>query len=218
MRQEIGQADHGGRGGGGVRFEPGSGSAGRGLSVGAVRRFRRRRPQAPRLALPFANEGDARAPQSAARPRSGYSGGSQAYCVRTCDGRYFPISGVQRPEPRRVVQQISARPAKPKVVYGSNIDMRQPRAESPIRSCRMRFAIATNWSQGAPATARTRSVWRRSRSRTIATLRKGDIVAGADGLVVAGHAADKRGASLNFSPASERCVRAISVCRWWRPE
>ncbi len=34
------------------------------------------------------------------------------------------------------------------------------------------------------------------------TLRKGDIVAGSDGLVVAGRGADKRGASLNFSPAS----------------
>ena len=39
------------------------------------------------------------------------------------------------------------------------------------------------------------------------TLRKGDIVAGENGLVVAGRGADKRGASLNFSPASER-VRA----------
>ncbi len=39
------------------------------------------------------------------------------------------------------------------------------------------------------------------------TLRKGDIVAGENGLVVAGHGVDKRGASLNFSPASEK-VRA----------
>ena len=40
------------------------------------------------------------------------------------------------------------------------------------------------------------------------TLRKGDIVAGADGLMVArGRAKDARGASLNFSPAP-RSVRA----------
>ena len=39
------------------------------------------------------------------------------------------------------------------------------------------------------------------------TLRKGDIVAGENGLLVAGRSADKRGAALNFSPASER-VRA----------
>ena len=39
------------------------------------------------------------------------------------------------------------------------------------------------------------------------TLRKGDIVAGTNGLLVAGRSADRRGAELNFSPASEK-VRA----------
>ena len=33
------------------------------------------------------------------------------------------------------------------------------------------------------------------------TLRKGDLVAGANGLMVAGRSADPRGAALNFSPA-----------------
>ena len=32
----------------------------------------------------------------------------------------------------------------------------------------------------------------------------GDVVAGANGLLVAGRSADRRGAELNFSPASER--------------
>ena len=36
------------------------------------------------------------------------------------------------------------------------------------------------------------------------TLRRGDIVAGADGLMVAGRSADRRGASLNLSPAPEK--------------
>jgi len=39
------------------------------------------------------------------------------------------------------------------------------------------------------------------------TLRKGDIVVGAGGTLAAGQGADKRGASLNFSPASQQ-VRA----------
>src|SRR5881394_1917298 len=43
------------------------------------------------LTLPFASEGGQSNPQGEARPRSG--GGGQAYCVRTCDGRYFPITG-----------------------------------------------------------------------------------------------------------------------------
>jgi len=78
----------------------------------------------------------------------------------------------------------------------------------------MPFATVTSWSQDAPATARTRSVSASVKIENDATLRKGDLVAGADGLMVAGHAADRRGASLNFSPASNRCARA---CRSWPP-
>ena len=33
---------------------------------------------------------------------------------------------------------------------------------------------------------------------------RGDIVAGENGLLVAGRSADRRGAELNFSPASEK--------------
>src|SRR2546427_9703806 len=46
------------------------------------------------IRLPFGGEGNFFAPQNDPRPRVGYyPGGSQAYCVRTCDGRYFSGSG-----------------------------------------------------------------------------------------------------------------------------
>src|ERR1700744_3363322 len=41
------------------------------------------------MPLPFASEGETNAPADA---RAHFAGG-QAYCVRTCDGRYFPITG-----------------------------------------------------------------------------------------------------------------------------
>ncbi|MDP1881767.1 MAG: DUF2865 domain-containing protein, partial [Bradyrhizobium sp.] len=47
------------------------------------------RSRAPQIHLPFAGEGEPFAPQREARPRYG---GGQAYCVRTCDGRYFPVN------------------------------------------------------------------------------------------------------------------------------
>src|SRR5260370_33340855 len=50
------------------------------------------RSHAPSLPLPFAGEGNPFAPLNEARSRAGYSGGGQAYCVRTCDGRSFPLS------------------------------------------------------------------------------------------------------------------------------
>ena len=124
------------------------------------------RPRVSAVPLSFANEGDAQSQQSGARARSGYSGGSQAYCVRTCDGRYSPSAApAARAAPRRAT--ISARRAKPKWSMAAISIMPRPRAESPIRSCRMRFATVTNWLRGAPATAGTRPVSRRSRSRTI---------------------------------------------------
>ncbi len=49
-------------------------------------------PHAPALPLPFANEGNGRPAVPQGQTRSRYAGG-QAYCVRSCDGRYFPIVG-----------------------------------------------------------------------------------------------------------------------------
>src|SRR5690242_8132155 len=41
----------------------------------------------PQVILPFGEEGPP--PMEAPRPRVAYGGG-QAWCVRSCDGRYFP--------------------------------------------------------------------------------------------------------------------------------
>ena len=47
------------------------------------------------------------------------------------------------------------------------------------------------------------------------TLRKGDIVAGANGLMVANPEGGKR-AEANFTPLPENVRRASSTCPWWR--
>jgi hypothetical protein len=56
------------------------------------------RPPPSAAPLSFANEGDLRA---GVRSRPGYSAGSQAYCVRTCDG---PHQRLEQPEPCHLVQ------------------------------------------------------------------------------------------------------------------
>src|SRR5579863_2819934 len=82
------------------------------------------RPQAPMTPLPYASEGNTGAPQSDApqRQRPLYSSsGSQAYCVRTCDGRYFPITATGNQS--KAASCNSFCPAsETKVVYGGNID------------------------------------------------------------------------------------------------
>jgi hypothetical protein len=160
------------------------------------------RPQAPAVRLPFANEGGAiAAPQGDPRPRAAYSGGGQAYCVRTCDGRYFPIAASDRQS--RAASCNSFCPASDtKVVYGSSIDNAATESGKPYSELPNAFRYRNELVAGCTCNGKDQVGLAPVRIENDPTLRKGDIVAGSDGLVVAGRGADKRGASLNFSPAS----------------
>jgi hypothetical protein len=162
------------------------------------------RPHAP--SMPFANEGGAIAPQGEARARTGYSGGGLAYCVRTCDGRYFPISGSDRQS--RAASCNSFCPASDtKIVYGSNIDNAATETGKPYSELPNAFRYRTEIVAGCTCNGKDQIGLAPVKIEDDPTLRKGDIVAGSNGLVVAGRGADRRGASLSLSPASE-AVRA----------
>ena len=161
------------------------------------------RSHAPSIPLPFVGEGNPFAPQNDARSRAGYSGGGQAYCVRTCDGRYFPISASDSQS--RAASCSSFCPAsETKVVYGSNIDNAATESGKPYSELPNAFRYRNELVAGCTCNGKDQIGLAPVRIENDPTLRKGDIVAGADGLMVAGRGADKRGASLNFSPASER--------------
>ena len=65
------------------------------------------------IRLPFAGEGSPAAPQSEVPgPRIITYGGSQAFCVRSCDGRYFPVNGPDN-QSRAASCNSSTRRAKP---------------------------------------------------------------------------------------------------------
>jgi hypothetical protein len=156
--------------------------------------------------LPFTNEGGAVAPQGDPRPRASYSGGGQAYCVRTCDGRYFPISASDGQS--RAASCNSFCPASDtSIVYGSGIDNAATESGKPYSELPNAFRYRSELVAGCTCNGKDQVGLAPVRIENDPTLRKGDIVAGSDGLVVAGRGADKRGASLNFSPASET-VRA----------
>jgi hypothetical protein len=174
------------------------------------------RPQAPAVRLSYAYEGDPRAPQSGVRSRSGYSGGSgrfggsQAYCVRTCDGRYFPISG-SNGQSRAASCNDFCPASETKVVYGSNIDNAATDSGKPYSELPNAFRYRNEMVAGCTCNGKDQIGLAPVKIEKDATLRKGDLVAGADGLMVAGHAADKRGASLNFSPASQALRARVPV-------
>jgi hypothetical protein len=164
------------------------------------------RPQAPAVRLPFGNESNPTAPPGDPRPRAGYSGGGQAYCVRTCDGRYFPITASDAQS--RAASCNSFCPASDtRIVYGSSIDNAATESGKPYSELPNAFRYRNELVAGCTCNGKDQVGLAPVRIENDPTLRKGDIVAGSNGLVVAGRGADKRGASLNFSPASA-AVRA----------
>lgn len=156
--------------------------------------------------LPFANEGDMFGrPAMQPRPRlsaSGDTGGSgQAYCVRTCDGRYFPISAGDNQS--HAASCHSFCPAsETKVVFGSTIDHAATENGKPYSQLPNAFRYRNELVAGCTCNGKDSLGLARIKIEDDPTLRRGDIVAGANGLVVASRSAEKRGGSMNFSPAS----------------
>jgi hypothetical protein len=158
------------------------------------------RSHAPSIPLPFATESNPFAQQSDARPRGV---GGQAYCVRSCDGRYFPISASDGQS--RAASCSSFCPAsETNIVYGSNIDTAATETGKRYSELPNAFRYRGELVAGCTCNGKDQIGLAPVRIENDPTLRKGDIVAGADGLMVVGRGADKRGASLNFSPASEQ--------------
>jgi hypothetical protein len=157
------------------------------------------RPHVASMPLPFANEGD----PVALQPRTGYAGSGQAYCVRTCDGRYFPISTSDGQS--RAASCSSFCPAsETKVVYGGNIDNAATEGGKLYSQLPNAFRYRNELVAGCTCNGKDQIGLAPVRIENDPTLRKGDLVAGAEGLMVAGRGADKRGASLYLSPASQK--------------
>ena len=160
------------------------------------------RPQTPAMPLPFASEGNSLADPATPRPRALYSSGSQAYCVRSCDGRYFPISAAGNQS--KAASCNSFCPAsETRVVYGSGIDNAVTENGKPYSELPNAFRYRNELVAGCTCNGKDPTGLASVRIEDDPTLRKGDIVAGAGGLMVAGRGADRRGASLNLSPAPE---------------
>ena len=135
------------------------------------------------------------------RPRV-YGGGSQAYCVRTCDGRHFPISSSGNQS--RAASCNSFCPAsETKVVYGGNIDNAVTEDGKPYSELPNAFRYRDELVAGCTCNGKDPTGLAAVKIEDDPTLRRGDIVASPDGLMVAVRRADRRGASLNLSPAPD---------------
>jgi hypothetical protein len=161
--------------------------------------FHAGRPDAPSMPLPFASEGEANAPGSPAEGRPRFTGG-QAYCVRSCDGRYFPIAGPSN-ESRAASCNSFCPASETRLVYGSNIDSAATETGKPYSELPNAFRYRNEVVAGCTCNGKDQFGLAQVKIEDDPTLRTGDLVAGANGLMVAGRSADQRGAALNFSPA-----------------
>ena len=171
--------------------------------------FNRPRQQ-PYIQMPFADDdGQVYAPRREGRVRyggGGSGGGGQAFCVRTCDGRYFPVTASDNAS--RAASCNSFCPAsETKVFSGSSIDNATAENGKVYSDLPNAFRYRNELVSGCTCNGKDQIGLAPVKIENDPTLRKGDIVAGENGLLVAGRSADKRGAELNFSPASEK-VRA----------
>ena len=137
------------------------------------------------------------------RPRTGsHGGGSQAYCVRTCDGRYFPISATSN-QSRAASCNSFCPAAETKVVYGSHIDSAVTDGGRSYSELPNAFRYRNELVAGCTCNGKDPIGLAAVKIENDPTLRRGDIVAGPNGLMMAARTADRRGASLDLSPAPD---------------
>lgn len=154
------------------------------------------RPQAPMIQMPFGDHFQPAEPEQRAI-------GGQAWCVRTCDGRYFPVAGSDS-ESRAASCNSLCPKADTELVYGSAIDNAATENGKPYSKLPNAFRYRNELVAGCTCNGKDPVGLARVALENDTTLRKGDIVAGENGLMVANKSVDRRGASLDFSPASER--------------
>jgi hypothetical protein len=154
-----------------------------------------RRPSPPPMATAYADpQADPSAARSDAGPRA-ESGPSVSYCVRLCDGRFFPI---QRSAATPVEICNSFCPASPtKVFSGGNIDHAVARDGSRYADLSNAFTYRTRVVPGCTCNGKDAFGLAPIKAAEDPTLRQGDVVATEDGFV-AYSGSHKR--SADFTP------------------
>lgn len=129
------------------------------------------------------------------------SSGGQAYCVRTCDGRYFPITA-QGEQSKAESCKNFCPASETRVFYGSTIDNAASDNGKRYSELTNAFKYRKEMVAGCTCDGTNATGLAPVKIENDPTLKRGDIVAGSDGLLV-NRGNERRGAALNMSPASE---------------
>ena len=147
----------------------------------------------PSTALPFATEGDPNAQSN--QPK--FSQSASAYCVRTCDGRYFPISG-SGGESRTKTCNILCPASETKVVYGGGIDNAYTDRRQPYSALPNAFRYRNEVVSGCTCNGKTSGGLAQIKINDDPTVRRGDKVADANGKLT--YAPKTMASAANYTP------------------
>lgn len=126
-----------------------------------------------------------------------------AWCVRTCDGRYFPIPAPDS-ESRAQLCTNFCPASETKLVYGDNIEDATDTDGRSYSELPNAFRYRTQMVAGCTCNGKDQAGLAPIKIEDDPTLRSGDIVADNKGLMVANLNANKHGVALNLSPIPEK--------------
>lgn len=151
----------------------------------------------PTPRMPYADEGDFNDSPRVSRPqppRPRSVGVGQSYCVRTCDGRYFPISSGDGASSRLATCKSLCPASETKIYSGSLIDNASAGDGKSYVSLPNAFRYRKELVAGCTCNGKNQLGLAPISPEDDPTIRKGDIIA-KGGLSVR-QASDPRGASL----------------------
>jgi Protein of unknown function (DUF2865) len=137
------------------------------------------------------------------RPRRESS--ATAFCVRTCDGRYFPIS-VRDGQSSAEICSGFCPASETRIYHGSSIDEASTDSGKSYSDMPNAFRYRNELVAGCTCNGKDAFGLAPMKVEDDPTLRKGDIVAGVDGLKVVGRG--RRSAEVNLTPAPLSLLRA----------
>ena len=150
------------------------------LFGGAPKQARQAAPQANFFADPFGLNQPERPPAPVSAPR--VAGSGPAFCVRSCDGKYFPLTMRGNATPIQLCQAFC--PASPtKVFYGGNIDSAASTAGERYADSENAFAYRRALRADCTCNGRDPAGLAPVDLALDASLRAGDVIATTDGLV-----------------------------------
>ncbi len=151
-------------------------------------------PPGPYFGAPWGRD---EGPVEVPRRRVSYGSG-QAWCVRSCDGRYFPITGPDNKSRAQTCDSFCPA-SQTSLVYGNDINTAVTENGKPYSELPNAFRYRNELVAGCTCNGKDPAGLASVGIDNDPTLRKGDLVAGQKGLEVVTRGASRDGGT-NFTP------------------